>query len=86
MPGTVDESALVAALRAGDERVFADLVDRHAPAMLRVARGWGLERAPDGRWLDVCPACEAVLRDALAPTGPRRRGAAADGLPAGGGR
>jgi RNA polymerase sigma-70 factor, ECF subfamily len=40
MPGTVDESALVAALRAGDETVFADLVDRHTPAMLRVARGY----------------------------------------------
>jgi RNA polymerase sigma-70 factor, ECF subfamily len=41
MTGTVeDEAALVAALRAGDERVFADLVDRHAPAMLRVARGY----------------------------------------------
>jgi RNA polymerase sigma-70 factor, ECF subfamily len=41
MTGTVeDESALVAALRAGDERVFADLVDRHTPAMLRVARGY----------------------------------------------
>jgi RNA polymerase sigma-70 factor (ECF subfamily) len=41
MTGAVeDESALVAALRAGDERVFADLVDRHTPAMLRVARGY----------------------------------------------
>jgi RNA polymerase sigma-70 factor (ECF subfamily) len=41
MPGTVeDEAALVAALRAGDENAFADLVDRHAPAMLRVARGY----------------------------------------------
>jgi len=34
------ESALVAALRAGDEVVFAELVDRHAPAMVRVARGY----------------------------------------------
>jgi RNA polymerase sigma-70 factor, ECF subfamily len=41
MPGTVeDEAALVAALRAGDENAFADLVDRHAPAMQRVARGY----------------------------------------------
>jgi len=41
MSGTVgDESALVAALRAGDEKVFADLVDRYTPAMLTVARGY----------------------------------------------
>ncbi|MBX7434814.1 sigma-70 family RNA polymerase sigma factor [Mycobacterium sp. Y57] len=35
-----DEGGLVAALRARDESVFADLVDRHTPAMLRVARGY----------------------------------------------
>jgi RNA polymerase sigma-70 factor, ECF subfamily len=35
-----DETALVAALRAGDEAVFAELVDRHTPSMLRVARGY----------------------------------------------
>lgn len=35
-----DEGALVAALRAGDESAFALLVDRHTPAMLRVARGY----------------------------------------------
>jgi len=35
-----DESALVAALREGDEKVFALLVDRHTPSMLRVARGY----------------------------------------------
>jgi hypothetical protein len=46
-----------------------------------VARGWGLERAPDGRWRDVCPACAAVLRDALAPTGPRPIGEAAGPVP-----
>ena len=46
-----------------------------------VARGWGLERAPDGRWLDVCPACEAVLRDALVPTQPRPAGEAAEPVP-----
>ena len=40
MPGTVDESALVAALRTGDEAVFAELVDQHSPSMLRVARGY----------------------------------------------
>ena len=31
---------MVASLRAGDERAFADLVDRHTPALLRVARGY----------------------------------------------
>ena len=35
-----DEQALVAALKGGDEAAFAELVDRHAPAMLRVARGY----------------------------------------------
>lgn len=38
-PGT-DEHDIVEALRAGDEAVFAELVDRHTPAMLRVARGY----------------------------------------------
>jgi RNA polymerase sigma-70 factor, ECF subfamily len=41
MTGIVeDEPALVAALCRGDETVFAQLVDRHTPAMLRVARGY----------------------------------------------
>jgi RNA polymerase sigma-70 factor, ECF subfamily len=45
MTGTVhdasaDESALIAALRAGDEAVFTQLVDRYTPAMLRVARDY----------------------------------------------
>ena len=35
-----DEDALVAALKGGDELAFATLVDRHAPGMLRVARGY----------------------------------------------
>ena len=35
-----DESALVAALQDGDETAFVALVDRHTPAMLRVARGY----------------------------------------------
>jgi RNA polymerase sigma-70 factor, ECF subfamily len=38
--GTVDETALIAALRAGDEAVFGQLVDQHTPSMLRVARGY----------------------------------------------
>jgi len=37
---TMDETGLVAALRAGEETVFAQLVDRHTPSMLRVARGY----------------------------------------------
>lgn len=41
MTGVVgDETALVAALRRGDETAFASLVDQHTPAMLRVARGY----------------------------------------------
>jgi RNA polymerase sigma-70 factor, ECF subfamily len=35
-----DDGHVVAALRAGDEAAFARLVDRHAPSMLRVARGY----------------------------------------------
>lgn len=35
-----DESALIAALRAGDETAFAQLVDQHTPSLLRVARGY----------------------------------------------
>lgn len=40
MPGTstrIDETALLAALRAGDETAFATLVDSHGAAMRRVA-------------------------------------------------
>jgi RNA polymerase sigma-70 factor, ECF subfamily len=40
MTGTVDEVELIAALRNGDEKVFAQLVDQHTPSMLRVARGY----------------------------------------------
>jgi len=41
MIGTVeDESAHIARLRDGDETVFAHLVDRYTPGMLRVARGY----------------------------------------------
>jgi RNA polymerase sigma-70 factor (ECF subfamily) len=35
-----DEETLVAALKGGDESAFAALVDLHASAMLRVARGY----------------------------------------------
>jgi RNA polymerase sigma-70 factor (ECF subfamily) len=40
MIATVDEMTLVAALRDGDESAFAELVDKHSPSMLRVARGY----------------------------------------------
>jgi RNA polymerase sigma-70 factor, ECF subfamily len=40
MTGAADESAVIAALRARDEVVFAHLVDAHSPALLRVARGY----------------------------------------------
>jgi RNA polymerase sigma-70 factor (ECF subfamily) len=41
MTGTIkDESALIGALRQGDERVFAQLVESYTPAMLGVARGY----------------------------------------------
>ncbi|KUI29901.1 RNA polymerase subunit sigma-24 [Mycobacterium sp. IS-1742] len=36
----IDESDLIAALRHRDEAAFAELVDRHTPSMLRVARGY----------------------------------------------
>ena len=35
-----DDSARIARLRDGDEIVFAQLVDRYTPAMVRVARGY----------------------------------------------
>jgi RNA polymerase sigma-70 factor, ECF subfamily len=40
MTTAVDESGLIAALRDGDQPVFAQLVDQHTPSMLRVARGY----------------------------------------------
>jgi RNA polymerase sigma-70 factor, ECF subfamily len=40
MTETMDETAVTAALRDGDESVFAQLVDKHTPSMLRVARGY----------------------------------------------
>ena len=40
MTETMDETAVIAALRGGDESAFAQLVDQHTPSMLRVARGY----------------------------------------------
>lgn len=34
------DAGLVASLRAGDESVFGELIDRYGPSMLRVARGY----------------------------------------------
>jgi len=39
------EVRIVQGLRAGDESVFAEVVDRFTPSMLRVARGYGLSAA-----------------------------------------
>jgi RNA polymerase sigma-70 factor, ECF subfamily len=40
MTETIDEAALIAALRDGDDTTFGRLIDQHAPSMLRVARGY----------------------------------------------
>jgi RNA polymerase sigma-70 factor, ECF subfamily len=40
-----DDQRLVAALRAGDEQAFTALVDRHSPALLRVAMAYVPSRA-----------------------------------------
>ena len=40
MTETMDETAVIAALRDVDESVFAQLVDNHTPFMLRAARGY----------------------------------------------
>ena len=44
-PLDADEAALVARLRAGDERAFDDVVTRFYPSMLAVARGYVRSRA-----------------------------------------
>jgi RNA polymerase sigma-70 factor (ECF subfamily) len=40
MSAAVDETTVIAALRDGDEAVFAQLVDQHTPSLLRVASGY----------------------------------------------
>lgn len=57
------EAGLVQALRAGDESVFADVVDRFTPSLLRVARGYGLgtaaaEDTVQETWLRVLKSLE----------------------------
>jgi RNA polymerase sigma-70 factor, ECF subfamily len=44
-PGTSSDADLVAALRRGDEAAFAELIDRHSPAMIRVAMAYVPSRA-----------------------------------------
>jgi RNA polymerase sigma-70 factor, ECF subfamily len=44
-PPSVDELQLLYALRGGDERAFAALVDEHGGAMLRIARLYVRDRA-----------------------------------------
>jgi len=39
-----DETALLTALRSGDQRAFAQLVDQYTPALLRVARTYVADR------------------------------------------
>jgi RNA polymerase sigma-70 factor, ECF subfamily len=45
MTATLEDGALVAALRRGDERAFSDLVGRHHAALLRYARVFVKDRA-----------------------------------------
>ena len=45
VPTAADEAALLARLRAGDERAFEALVERHYGTMLAVARGYVKSRA-----------------------------------------
>ena len=57
-PQVVDEHRLVEALRDGNERAFADLVDRHGATMQRVARGFvasdtAAEEVVQETWLAV---------------------------------
>ena len=60
---SVDEREQLAALRAGDERAFASLVDEHGAAMLRVARLYvrdraAAEEAVQEAWLGVLKGIE----------------------------
>ena len=59
-PGTAspDDRRAVAAILAGDERAFEELVDRYNPSLLRVARGYvsnrtAAEEAVQDTWIGV---------------------------------
>jgi RNA polymerase sigma-70 factor (ECF subfamily) len=54
MSPAADETTLVTALRAGDQRVFARLVDAYTPALLSVARAYVADQ----------PTAEEVVREA----------------------
>src|SRR3954462_15820539 len=69
---TADESALVAALRAGDERAFMELVEAYTPGMRRLALTF--VRTPSladdvvqGAWL----AAPRALHGCQGPSSPR---------------
>jgi RNA polymerase sigma-70 factor (ECF subfamily) len=59
-PGTAspDDRRTIAAILAGDERAFEELVDRYNPSLLRVARGYvsnrtAAEEAVQDTWIGV---------------------------------
>src|ERR1044072_6021912 len=66
------DAALLVGLRAGDERAFAELVERHGPALLRHARTFvssaaSAEAVVQQTWLAVATGvdrveCRALLR------------------------
>jgi RNA polymerase sigma-70 factor (ECF subfamily) len=58
-----DDDALIAAIRRGDERAFATLVDRNSPAMIRVAMTYvpsraAAEEAVQETWIAVIRGIE----------------------------
>jgi RNA polymerase sigma-70 factor, ECF subfamily len=67
MPGTApqeQDAALVAALRRGDADAFATLVDRHSPALIRVALAYvpsraAAEEAVQETWIAVMRGIDA---------------------------
>jgi RNA polymerase sigma-70 factor, ECF subfamily len=71
--GTDPDAALLAGLRAGDERAFAELVARHGPALLRHARTFvqsavAAEDVVQETWLAVVTGVERFEGRALLRT------------------
>ena len=67
VPIAREDEELVVAIRAGDERAFATLVDRHSSAMVRVAMAYvpsraGAEEVVQETWI---AAKRAILRPGL---------------------